>query len=59
MKGGKAGRPRRGAASGTGHTGAGRGKPKNANPSRREGLPPKKGSRKKPEFGWRSTSGDE
>ena len=60
MKGGKEGRPRRGAGPGAQAKGPGpRGKPKRVPGERPQNAAPPKGSRKKPRFGGRSSTGDD
>jgi hypothetical protein len=60
MKGGKGGRPRRGAGAGAQGKGPGaRAKPKRSPGERPSNAAPAKGSRKKPHFGGRSSTGDE
>ena len=59
MKGGKGGRPRKSAASPAKRPGTGRDRPVKGGAKRAEDLPPKKGSRKKPNFGGMPSSGDE
>ncbi len=60
MKGGKAGRKRKGRAVPTGKSpAAAPAKANNKSTHRSAKLPPKKGSRKNTEFGWSSTSSDE
>ncbi len=59
MKGGKGGRKRKGPGGGTHRPSSGRGTPMKASEKIPANAPPKKGSRKKPDFGASSTSGDD
>ena len=60
MKGGKGGRPRRAAGPVAQRKGPGaRGKPKRVAGERPPNAPPAKGSRKKPHFGGRSSTGED
>jgi hypothetical protein len=60
MKGGKAGRKRKGRSVPTGKTpGPAPAKAKNKSTHRTASVAPKKGSRKNTEFGWSSTTGDD
>ena len=60
MKGGKGGRKRKDTSGGAAREGGPRGKPKKGPaPKRPVDAPPKKGSRKNPNFGGMPASGDE
>lgn len=59
MKGGKGGRKRKGPGGGKGRPSSGRGTPMKASEKIPSNAPPKKGSRKNPDFGASSTFGQE
>jgi hypothetical protein len=59
MKGGKGGRKRKGPGGGSRKPSGGRGTPMKPSEKIPMSAPPKKGSRKNPEFGASSTFGDD